>query len=170
MKGIFLLLVIAAWVSVCISLARAVFTRMDQSWYGRLLATAVALVAIPLPLVDEILAAPKLRDLCAREARFELGSKDLIGRTVWYDKTVNENLNLSGIQVERQTSEYVFPGGSELAYRYTAFHARGGWLISKLGISESGSPLLFDGFCGPPDLQDFARTRKIRAEDKPKGT
>ena len=37
----------------------------------------------------------------------------------------------------------------------------GGWLIRKLGISETNSPFLFDKNCGPKDIDLIERKYNI---------
>ena len=151
MTGIFLLAVLGAWAWIAIFIARALTIKVKRAWARRLGVALLAIILLPAPVYDELIAGPQFKKLC------EEGTK-----LIFDPKVIN------GITVYRQPSKFPFPefrvGGLtgyfvQVTYTdlpvgqplisYKWYEIKGGMLIRALGISETNAPLIFDGSCRP---------------------
>jgi hypothetical protein len=174
MSGIFLLIVLGLWLALVVGIARALTKSIKHDVLRYVALTATIACLFPLIVIDEIFAAPKFRQMCSE------------GTKIIFDKNT-----IQGTTVYRQPSNFPYPEFSLVGLRgyfvevvYTAqlvespvisykwFSIKGGFLIRSLGISQTTSPLLFEGICRPqeePWQQTFIERNQLTIIDA-KGT
>lgn len=167
MTGLLLLVIAAIWVVVATSIATLVARRIGRGSGRILTATFLSLILIPFPLADEIIGKRQFTALCEEHGRKEgdfsrARGMVLVGHIDAYSPVEGTLLKTS---VSIQT--LVDPATGKAVITFNQYRSEGGWLIRKLGISESDAPLLFDSTCGPfagESLQDWLDRYQIRVK------
>ena len=153
MTGLLLLGVLGLWFafSVFVALKLFKFCRSDKT---RLLVLVVVLaVMLPLPVADELIAAPQFRQMCKEGTTLKFDPESIVGTTVYRQPSKFpfpkfSLVGLTGYYV--QVTYTATPTGKPvIAYRW--FSIDGGMLIRLLGISETKAPLTFSGSCRPTE-------------------
>src|SRR5438128_63908 len=134
MSGLLLLGVIALWVAAVRWLARKLATFLPDKPWRRFVQGGLAVLLIPLPLVDEIVAASKFQSLCKEKSAVIVDVPNPRGRTVWFDAGERTQMTLGGIRIVEARSNYIDPKSHELIYHYFRLEADGGWLVRRLRI------------------------------------
>lgn len=153
MTGFYLLFVAALWLAFVIWFSKTVTKKLPMDTWRVPVAIVVVAAALPLPLIDEIIAKPQFEKLCQDNAEVIVDVANTSGRTVWFGGTQRTKIKLGAITVTQAEVHMVDAKTQEPIYHYLRLEAAGGWFISRLGISEGGSPLLFYGFCQPKDIE-----------------
>lgn len=151
MIGLYLLLVIAAWIGIAVLFSRWLTSRIRFNvarWFATLIAFGVLL---PLPLIDEIVGRQQFEQLCKENAEIKIDRATAAGRTVYLD--VQQQLDVPGtwVRVVMQPMRFVDVATREPIVSYNELRASGGVLVHLFGFSEARAPLLFRGSCVPRD-------------------
>lgn len=142
MTGIYLLIVVALWICICIVLTRALLHRLPiQAW--RLPVGATVFVALLVaPVGDEIVGGFQFRSLCEKNAVFQIGVEKTEGRIARFSSNPsNEIVPGTAITIYHTGIEYTDVQSGEIVVKFDRYAAKGGVLIRALGISESNSPI-----------------------------
>lgn len=153
MTGLYMLFVAALWLAFVIWFSKAVTKKLPTGTWRVPVAIVVFAVVSPLPLIDEIIAKPQFEKLCHDNSEVIVDTTNTSGRTVWFGESQRKKIQLGAIQVTEVKRNYVDAKTQEPIYHYLRLEAAGGWFISHLGISEGGSPLLFNAVCQPKNLE-----------------
>lgn len=142
MSGIALLVIFAIWIWASVWLTRILVRRIAPGMRRQVMALAILVVLLVLPVLDEVIGRYQFHDLCAREAVLVLGVTNPEGRVVRY-KAEPSNARVPGtaIPILRSHIEYHDTTTGELIAQYDSFVAKGGLAARALGLSESNSPL-----------------------------
>lgn len=150
MTGIFLLLVVGLWAWLSLKLAVKVTRKLSSSNDGGFFILFFFLLFMAIPVSDEIVGGFQFRALCSEHAVFRFGVSNLEGRTT--KLTISPSHAIvprTTIPISYSGYEYRDVTTDELVVKYRDYSASGGGLIRLLGISESNSPLTFEGSCSP---------------------
>jgi hypothetical protein len=161
MSGLLLLSVFLAWLIIVACIAAVIVRILPKKWWSYAIAAAVFLMLMPLPLIDEINAKPLFQSLCSNEAKVIADRPDIKGRTTWFDRSEETKIFLGSIPVRKIKWIFVDSTTQEPVYHYVVFEAQGGRFMKFLGISETGGPLLFNGTCAPPRLNNIPQDLEI---------
>ncbi|RZU02312.1 hypothetical protein [Rivibacter subsaxonicus] len=162
MSGLFLLVVLIGWAVVAFLLARWA-TQLFKSPGVRVLVGVVAFpVLLLLPLVDEIIGMWQFDALCKKYAVQEIDEPHAKNRKVRYVRRgVDRYADGTLVRIRIDPIVYRDAETDQILVSYHTLEAKGGWLIRTLGISETGSPLLFNAGCAPPDQDGFKQNFNI---------
>ncbi len=153
MAGLVFLAIVIVWLWVASHIARTISTRVVSKW-PRVLTMALLFVALaPLPVADELIAAPFFRKMCEEGVSPKFTESNLRGRTIYpakiaYPYPEFRLLTLKGYYIPWRYNDAA-TGASVITYN--SYHTKGGLLIQILGISETTDPLTFKGYCGPKE-------------------
>ena len=96
-----------------------------------------AVILLPVPVCDELIAAPQFRRLCAVGTRIEFDPSTIRGKTIY--STVNQSPNprvtvgtLHGYYIPWR---YYDATTKDLVVSYKTYDIRGGLLVRSLGFS-----------------------------------
>ena len=164
MTGIFLLLVIGAWLGVAIVLTK-VLTRRLRPGAMRGSAGAVLFVGLlVLPVLDEVIGGFQFRALCAKSPSFRVGVDKPEGRSTRVSfQPANELVAGTTIPIYHSRIDYTDVKTGELVVSFDEYVAKGGLLIRALGISESNAPLtLGRPACSPQTVRGESVKRTLK--------
>jgi len=147
MIGLFLLLIAVIWIGIAFRLSVLLTRRISNKSLRHFSTLLIFFVAVPLPLIDEIIGGRNFEKLCQEKAEVFIDAANTQGRTVWFGSSERTSLNLGTIRVIQAKRNYVDASTQEPIYHYYRMEATGGWLIRTLGMFEGDSPLFFHGFC-----------------------
>lgn len=166
MSGIFLIVVFLVWIKICAALSRKI-TRNIKSRIkkatGRLIIFFILLLA---PLSDELVGLFQFKSLCKQYATVTIDEQNATNRKVRYETRSQDNY-AKGTAVKIRIDPYVFRDveTNKIVVSYNILHAKGGWLINLLGISETSAPLLFESGCAPVEAHAFTKKFNIQIVD-----
>ena len=166
MTGLFLIAVVVLWAWIAVFIARALTIRVKRALVRRLGATILALVLLPLPVADELIAAPQFRALCEEGTKLKFDPQAINGMTVYRQPSKWPFPQFSIVGLDGYYLETIYtdqPDGKPVI-SYKWYSIKGGILIRVLGISEKTAPLTFKGSCRPleePWQQSFLALHKL---------
>lgn len=152
MTGILLVFVALFWLVAAYWLARLITIKVPKQSWRVLLRAVLFLALVPLPLIDEIVGKQKFEQICREKAEISVDTQNTQGRTVWFGGSERIQTRLGMLEVVQAKRNYIDAKTQEPVYHYYRVEAKGGLLIRLLGISEGGTPLLFEGLCQPKNL------------------
>lgn len=156
MSGILLIGVVSLWIWAAVAIGQMLTSKLKDSWIKSLVTFLVTAVLIPLPVADEIVGGFQFRALCDKYAVQEIDRKNAYNREV-LSVGGNKGRFAEGTAVQIHIQPWIYQDKQSglIIVSYNTLHAKGGWFIRALGISETNSPLLFNGDCAPPNQNDF---------------
>ena len=128
-------------------------------------------VLLPLPLTDEIVGGRQFEQLCRENSTIQVDREKARGRTVYYAKTTDIEIEGTWVRVVMQPHRLVDATTGEIVISFNDLIADGGQFIQTLGLSEGGMPLTFKGWCVPGDqhtLENLLKELNIHLIDRPK--
>lgn len=144
MTGLFLIVVVFAWLVAVVFLTSWLMKRVSikPSPVRMVVGLLIFVLLLPLPVADEIIGGYQFRELCRQGAVLRIDAEKARGQTV---KLVIEPSNeiLPGTAITIYHSHLSFQNvntGEEMA-SYDTYVAKGGWFIRMLGISEKNAPI-----------------------------
>ena len=154
MTGFFLIAVLGVWCWIAIFIARALTIRVKRAGARRLGAMIVALVLLPLPVADELIAAPQFRALCAEGTKLRFDPQVIDGMTVYEQPSTwpFPRFSIAGLDGYYINATYTDQPGGKTVISSKSYAIKGGILIRALGISEKTAPLTFEGSCRPTEV------------------
>jgi hypothetical protein len=152
MTGLYLLVVAGIWLAAVLLLSTLVASKVSPAQWSSPVRVLIVVVLLPLPLIDEIVGGRQFEQLCAATSEIQIDAASTAGRTVWFGDSQRTQFRVGAIQVTQARRNYVDAKTQEPIYHYFRLETKGGWLVSHLGISEGGSPLLFNAVCQPKHL------------------
>ena len=166
MTGFFLIAVVAVWAWIAVFIARALTIRVKRAWVRRLGATILALFLLPLPIADELIAAPQFRALCEEGTKLKFDPQVIDGMTVYEQpsKWPFPQFSIAGLDGYYINATYTDQPNGKTVISSKSYSIKGGILIRALGISEKTAPLTFDGSCRPTEVpyqQPFLARHKL---------
>jgi hypothetical protein len=167
MTGIYLLFLAIIWLAFAAGLSFIGTAKLKHSTLRIPIACLVFVAVLPLPVLDELLGKPQFEQLCKQYSAVELDTANSAGRTIWFGDSQRTELQLGAIQVSRTKRSYVDVRTQEPVYHYFRLEAKGGWLLSHLGLSETGGPLLFRAVCQPKDLEAIEQRLGVTHINRP---
>lgn len=166
MTGLFLLVVVLAWLVAVVFLTNWLMKRLSikPKPVRAAMAMMMFVVLLPLPVADEIVGGFQYRALCEKNAVLRIDETKAEGRTV---KVVidpsNEILPGTAITIYHSHMSFVDLNTSEEIASYDSYVAKGGWFIRMLGISEKNAPLTIGlPGCSPENSQKFRKQYGIK--------
>lgn len=161
MTGLFLIVVVFAWLVAVVFLTSWLMKRVSimQKPVRMAVALLIFVLLLPLPVADEIIGGYQFRELCRQGAVLRIDAEKAKGRTV---KVViepsNEILPRTAITIYHSHLSFQdFKTGEEIA-SYDTYVAKGGWFIRMLGISGGNAPITIGlPGCIPENSQSFRK-------------
>jgi hypothetical protein len=152
MTGLISLAIVGLWVWLAFKLSRFISGRVAQGRWAKPLTALLFLVLLPMPVIDEIIGGFQFRALCDKNAKlvFNVDPASLKGKTVHafadpLDKQVGGTL----VRITYTRSIYRDTEGGKELMSFTAYRAKGGWLIRALSFDDNMMPLTFKSSCNP---------------------
>lgn len=150
MTGILLLFLLGLW----IALLRLIVLAMMKSIKPRRVAVPVSIIFsilfMCLPVGDEVVGGIQFLSLCSNNRLFlGIDEEQLRNKTVIYQGAKNTDLSGYILSIRKQYWSYTDPDTGKVVISWNVYRAKGGTLIRTLGISETNSPLIFNGVCYP---------------------
>lgn len=163
MTGLFLIAVLGIWCGIAIFIARVLTIKVKNAWARRLGATILVLVLLPLPVADELIAAPQFRALCEEGTKLEFDPLTIRGKTIFSkaNPTPDPRITVGTLHGYYIPWRYYDAATKELVISYRTYDIKGGLLIRLLGISEKTAPLTFTGYCGPVEHKKWLQFLKL---------
>lgn len=153
MSGLYLIAVVGLLGYLAWRLGGLAVRRIQNRWLAKVCQLVLALLLMTLLVADEIVGGYRFEKLCKEKAVITVDASATQGRTVWFGESQRTQIKLGLIQVVEAKRIFVDATTQAPIYHYYRLEAKGGWFISLLGISEGGSPLLFDALCQPKNLE-----------------
>jgi hypothetical protein len=153
MTGLLLLFVGALWLVLAFWLATLITRRLPAKWWRIPVGVLLSLALLSLLLIDEIVGMRQFAQLCRDNADVTVDAKSTRGRTVWFGGSQRVQIKLGMLRATQIRRSYVDAKTQEPIYHYYRLEAKGGALITLLGMSEGNTPLLFNGLCQPKNLE-----------------
>ena len=153
MTGILLLIVVGAWLWVCIVIARGLMRRLGTNPWRWLLGPVVFATLLIAPVADEIVGGIQFKAMCEREAVLKIDAEKVRGRTLKQVGVQSFPAN-TVLRIERWQNSFVEAKSGEEMASYVWLRASGGWLIRALQISEGNAPLR-----GAPSVRKYVGAR-----------
>ncbi|MGB9151376.1 MAG: hypothetical protein WCB36_14150 [Burkholderiales bacterium] len=162
MTGILLIGVVGAWLMAAIVMGAKIGDKLNPPWLRTPAALLLMAILIPLPVVDEIIGGWQFRALCDKYAVQYIDEKNARDRKVVYVPRGNDQY-AEGTAVRIRIDPWVYQDAEtgKTLVSYHSIEAKGGWFIRSLGISETSSPLIFNGYCAPDNQDDFKKKFNI---------
>jgi hypothetical protein len=162
MTGIFLLIVVGLWLWACVAMTRALMRRWKGRAWGVPAACAMFVALLVAPVADEIVGKFQFDALCSDYAVQTIDLKNAPNRQVIFRPRANDTYaNGTAIQIRINPHFYEDSVTGKVLVRYHSVHARGGWLVRALGVSETSAPLIFRSACAPADEDGFKKNFNI---------
>ena len=162
MTGILLFGVAFAWLIAVLILTRWVTRRFKSAIAKVVCSLALFPIVLVAPLADELVGKQQFESLCKKYAVQEIDEQHAMNRRV-VSELRREDRFAEGTAVEIRIDPHVYRDAetNQVLVSYHTLHAKGGWFIRTLGISETNSPLLFRRGCAPKDQDAFKKTFNI---------
>ncbi len=162
MTGILLIGIAIAWLVAAIAITRSVARRFN-SLPVKVLGSVVLFPALlVLPMVDELIGKQQFESLCKKYAVQFIDEPHAMNRRATAELRRGDRF-AEGTAVEIRVDPHVYRDAetNQVLVSYHTLHAKGGWFIRALGISETNSPLLFRRGCAPKDQDAFKKKFNI---------
>lgn len=157
-----------SWIALCGCLANRIGGYLPESRWRGWLRFCLFVVLVCSLVIDEIVGGWQFRNLCAQEARYvSVDPKSAKNRAVYLEEVRIESVQGTMVPVTRQRWRYRDTQSDEVIVAFTTLHARGGFFLRRFGTAEISGPVLFTGYCAPPDpWAVFDRLEITRIERK----
>lgn len=153
MTGIALILILGLWVAAVAWAVSRMARLISASWWKPVALAVVTLSLVALPFLDEIVGRHQFNALCAQSATLQIHVPEAKGRVARYiGGPVNERVEGTAIPIHHTRLRYVDSSSNEVLVSFNRYVAKGGFLITALGISENNSPLLIGRPTCSPEL------------------
>lgn len=149
MTGLFLLLVIGIWIAFISWLVPKIIQKIPSKVVRGVVGTVLFLFFLVLPLIDEIIGGFQFRALCKEGAVMNVDEEKAINKIVISQRAKTTYPAGYFLPIRKQYWSYIDPDSKEVLVSWNEYRANGGIFIRTLGISETDSPLIFDGVCYP---------------------
>lgn len=175
MTGILLIFVVALWLVIAFFVAKLIAILLPKRGWAYLLRVILFLGLIPLPLIDEIVGQSQFEKLCSENSTIQVDRAKAAGKTVYLADLPDVEVKGTWVRIVLKPWRYVDTTTGEIVVSYNTLQAVGGRFVHVLGISESGVPLTFRGYCKPGDQYSLGNLFKelgmisIRRPDKNDG-
>lgn len=123
---------------------------------------------LPLPVADEMYSLPAFTSLCRAHADVVVEAPALAGRSVWFVGVVSKPRQIGLLKGLERRWNYEIPEAGAPAFHHTDFEVEGGRFIQMLHISQTPSPLLFEGRCASKQVPDLRSRLQVTVTDKPR--
>lgn len=153
MTGIFLIGVMGLWLVAALLITAFITRKLPRRLGTFLIRASLFVVLLAAPLADEIIGGFQFRALCRAEAVMKVDEKKAAGKKLKLKLSDGKTVSNTLVAVREQTWYYLDAQNGEVLVSYKTLHAKGGWLIRTLGISETNAPLTFDNACGPAEAK-----------------
>ena len=151
MTGLLLLGVLGLWFAFSVFVALKLF-RFCRSDKTRLLVLVVVLaVMLPLPVADELIAAPQFNKLCAEEAILKFDPEKIRDRTIFRADDKHVEMTIGPLRGYYIPGRYLDATTKAVVVTDASYHVKGGFFIHMLGISEKDAPLTMRSYCASPE-------------------
>jgi hypothetical protein len=168
MTGLLLIGVAALWFWFAIWFGQKIGSLLPDRPWRMLVQLALIALLIPLPLIDEIVGGWQFRKLCRKHDAIRLDRENIKNSVIYSAAQPASYVDGTWVPVRKQTWSYKFKKTGLMAMQYDSFHAKGGWLISTLRISEGNAPLLFRDSCFPNENpRDLLKGFNVTVQDSP---
>ena len=175
-SGIFLLVVISVWVFV---VKKIIYFIINDTWPEDIKLTArfiLFIVLMIVPVADEIIAHFKYKELCEKNSNVSIDIENAKNKVLKLRTERDPNnskyirmpmrvIKVASIPIIEESYDYIESQTNKVVVSYKVYQVKGGWLINTLGLSNSNSPLLFDGTCYPAERFTIFRKYNIKRSD-----
>lgn len=152
MTGMLLLAAVGSWIWLAFRLSKWITSLLQLPKWNGLVAVAIFLVLLPIPVADELAGRFQFNTLC-NNATLRIDAEKARGKTIRVVIDPSNRIVPGQILVTLHShfSLRDTETGEEVA-QYDAYVVKGGVLIRMLGISEGTSPLTIGRpYCAPED-------------------
>ena len=115
------------------------------------------LLALSL-VVDELVGEKQFEQLCKENSEVKVNRETAAGKTVYLAQMPDEEIKGTWVGVVLKPWRFVDATTGEVVVSYNTLTARSGWFMRRIGLAEGGMPLLFRGYCAPPNQPASAQT------------
>lgn len=160
MIGMFLLLVVVAWLALVVWLSKVISRRAPVKWRATV-AILIFAVLLPLPIVDEIVGGRQFKKLCNEHGSITVDRAKAIGRVVYLADVPDVELTDAWVRVVLKPWIFLDASTQQPILKFESLMADGGRFVSFLRLSQGTVPLIFHGNCQPKETEDL---RKLFSE------
>ncbi len=154
MTGLIILVVCGIWLALCVSIARVISKQIHRAWLSGFVFLGIVIVGFPLPIMDEILAKPQLKQLCDENAEVYV-APDARGKTVYLEKLKYVAITDKWIPMHMRQRRYVDIDTKEVVVAYNKVSATGGKLMQFFPFMEGKGTIVISGRCSSyPSVSD----------------
>lgn len=162
MSGIFLAIVVPLWFWITVRLTRMLVSRIGN----RLIRMGAAIAAfgclLVLPVIDELIGWRQFESLCQQYSTQEIDVQNARNRRVSFELPAKiQYVKGTAVPIRIDPNVYRDVETNRVIVSYHTLHAKGGWLIRALNISEVDAPLLFRRACAPGNEDEFKKKFNI---------
>jgi hypothetical protein len=162
MTGILLIIVVIAWVIAVLKITGWATRRIQLRAMKLTVFTLLSSVLLVAPVADELVGKWQFDSLCKKYAVQIIDEGIAMNRRVLYQRrTVDRFAEGTALEIRIDPIVYIDAETKKVIVSYHTLHAKGGWLIRTLGISETNAPLLFSPGCAPKDQDAFKKRFNI---------
>ncbi|MDL2336354.1 MAG: hypothetical protein QFE16_00785 [Pseudomonadota bacterium] len=162
MTGILLITVAIAWLIAVLAATRWVVRRVNSPAMKVVSCLVLFPVLLVLPLADELVGKQQFDSLCKKYAVQVIDEKHAMNRRVVFVLPEHDQfVEGTALQIRIDPNVYRDAETNQVLVSYYTLHAKGGWFIRTLGISETNAPLLFESGCAPEEQDAFKKKFNI---------
>lgn len=147
MTGLFLLLLIGAWIAILLLIVFRVIKYVKPKVLAVIVSAVFSVFFMCLPVYDEIIGGHQFRELCISGTVLKIDEENAKNRKVFLRDSLDKDLDGYLVPIRFHDWDYLDVDTKESVLSWKTFTAKGGWLMRLLGISENSSPLIFNGNC-----------------------
>lgn len=149
MTGLLLAVVLLMWLAACVWVAQIAGRRFPKRWWGKAVQILIAVLLMPLPLIDEIVGGVQFDELCKVHNTIQVDRASAKDRTVYLLDQTSTRIGGLAVPVRLQNWTFVDATTREAVLAYVMLYAEGGKLIHAVKFSEGDEPMTFKSSCIP---------------------
>jgi hypothetical protein len=155
MGGLLLLVALVVWFLVVVWGAKALALRLAPEPWRALIALALVVVLLPVPVADEIVARRQFKQLCDANSTVLVDRVTAVGKKVYLAEVPFVDVEGPWVRVVRRPYRFVDVKSGETVVSWNEFGAVGGIFFRNL--TEGGVPMLFKGSCYPGEIRELRK-------------
>jgi hypothetical protein len=149
MLGLYLVLIGIVWLGIVVALATWLTLRIKTGPMRVFVALALVAVLLPMPLIDEIVGRHQFEQLCREHNTIHIDRTKAVGKTVYLVQRPPVDAEGTWVRIVIRPFVYVDAETGDPVVSYNELTAVGSRFLPSL--SQGRMPLLFNGFCAPPN-------------------
>lgn len=153
MTGFLLLFLLGIWIALLWLIVQLIMKFIKQKRLAIAASVIFSIFFICLPVGDEIIGGIQFRELCNNGTTLRIADEEKARNSkVFLDRKVDQYLVGYYLPIRYHDWEYIDINSRQPVLSWRTFTAEGGKLMRFLGISETNSPIVFNGNCYEQDF------------------